>query len=521
MGEQPPSTALAQVKRLPKDSFLCIEFPGYVENQNKAMETLGGVSAVLEAHATKSAQIPLNFRPNDPWSHPIFLDRYLTSNFVLEVTKKTDPETGETSVSGDIIGTIPQVYTFTGLADYQYLPMQLNDPPLDPLSDTTPLRGDLPTPLHFPPPIFSKTDHAHPYRFEPNSWFKMVEVPDENGGRVRKFVPKKTRAPGSDDALPNIQFESETIPMEPPAEPLGPIDPEVVALLTEMFNAHPVWSRPALEIRLSKYPYNTVMIPCLYQVSYTFSSGPWRLCWVKLGFDPRKDPSSRRYQIIDFRANKQQIRGDSAVMYFRKPLTDKPSRLNARSLEAAMQSREALNKLLAAQRADEYRFTKPPSQQQTNYWLHELHLEGLAAILDRSPAARCSRENGWFTAQAFKDIRSLMKKRLPTLIEEWDSGNFAAKIKAAEMEVNMFEDPSNAAAAADADLAATSSSSHMDVNTSFAGPSHEESSGQVSGFLAGIARNAASATRSAEIEDMATHLADADSEEEFALLEDD
>lgn len=44
----------------------------------------------VQAHGTQQAQIPLYFRPNDPYAHPIFLDRILTNNFVLEVTKTTD-----------------------------------------------------------------------------------------------------------------------------------------------------------------------------------------------------------------------------------------------------------------------------------------------------------------------------------------------------------------------------------------------------------------------------------------------
>lgn len=29
--------------------------------------------------------------------------------------------------------------------------------------------------------------------------------------------------------------------------------------------------------------------------------GPWRGSWVKYGYDPRKDPEARKYQILDFR----------------------------------------------------------------------------------------------------------------------------------------------------------------------------------------------------------------------------
>lgn len=109
---------MAAVKKLPDQHYMAIEFPGIVKNLDRAMVTLGGASSVLEvrtapllplfhlsiisdhpfpcdlqSHKQKQSQIPLNFRPDDPWSHPIFLDRILTCNFLLEVTETVDERT--------------------------------------------------------------------------------------------------------------------------------------------------------------------------------------------------------------------------------------------------------------------------------------------------------------------------------------------------------------------------------------------------------------------------------------------
>lgn len=37
---------LAPLKEIPSDSFLCVEYPGYVKNIDKVLETLGGVEKV-------------------------------------------------------------------------------------------------------------------------------------------------------------------------------------------------------------------------------------------------------------------------------------------------------------------------------------------------------------------------------------------------------------------------------------------------------------------------------------------
>ena len=37
------------------------------------------------------------------------------------------------------------------------------------------------------------------------------------------------------------------------------------------------------------------------QVGYYFSNGPWRLLWIRYGYDPRTTPEARMYQLIDYR----------------------------------------------------------------------------------------------------------------------------------------------------------------------------------------------------------------------------
>ena len=36
-------------------------------------------------------------------------------------------------------------------------------------------------------------------------------------------------------------------------------------------------------------------------VAYYFTTGPWRVMWVKYGYDPRTDPSAKIYQTLDYR----------------------------------------------------------------------------------------------------------------------------------------------------------------------------------------------------------------------------
>lgn len=41
-----------------------------------------------------------------------------------------------------------------------------------------------------------------------------------------------------------------------------------------------------------------IILPAL---AYYYTTGPWRLMWVRFGYDPRKDFASRYYQNLDYR----------------------------------------------------------------------------------------------------------------------------------------------------------------------------------------------------------------------------
>lgn len=62
-------------------------------------------------------------------------------------------------------------------------------------------------------------------------------------------------------------------------------------------------------------------------MAYYFINGPWRISWVKFGYDPRKDPTARIYQTLDYRirtagneTNKKlkTIDGTSGLLHFQK-----------------------------------------------------------------------------------------------------------------------------------------------------------------------------------------------------------
>lgn len=67
----------------------------------------------------------------------------------------------------------------------------------------------------------------------------------------------------------------------------------------ELFDKRPIMSKMVVsyetQISNDKLKY---ILPIL---SYYYTTGPWRIMWVRFGYDPRKDFESRYYQQLDYR----------------------------------------------------------------------------------------------------------------------------------------------------------------------------------------------------------------------------
>lgn len=56
-------------------------------------------------------------------------------------------------------------------------------------------------------------------------------------------------------------------------------------------------------LNLFKILCNTVLVFCNHLPPCVFIqlTGPWRSLWVRFGYDPRKHPEAKIYQVLDFR----------------------------------------------------------------------------------------------------------------------------------------------------------------------------------------------------------------------------
>lgn len=122
------------------------------------------------------------------------------------------------------------------------------------------------------------------------------------------------------DHVISVEFDTPDIPHGPPeqlqdlSQPVAVADQarierlsEIVEFLKTIFADRPIWSRLGIEAGLNGkglFPHLSVVFQALPYVAYQIPKGPWRMCWIRYGYDPRLEKDSKIYQVVDMRSLK-------------------------------------------------------------------------------------------------------------------------------------------------------------------------------------------------------------------------
>lgn len=129
--------------------------------------------------------------------------------------------------------------------------------------------------------------------------FKHYNFKDFKGSTEHRSLVQKIQV---GDPPPNFPPEKTEVEI---LERLGvPVLSRMKEALGRAFSLRPIWPvggieafcRKALPGILEAQKWTTLKV-ALACVAYTYSNGPWSRLWVKLGYDPVKNPESFRYQV--------------------------------------------------------------------------------------------------------------------------------------------------------------------------------------------------------------------------------
>ncbi|WWD15997.1 hypothetical protein CI109_100421 [Kwoniella shandongensis] len=331
---------------LPKHAYTSIEYPGPVSYPQAILKVIDQVD-INDCFNEPSGSKPvleMRYRGDQPGG-PVRGHRVPSQKLLLKVVKrrrkgKGKEEEEEGVFSAEVVGSVPQTVRFRSMADWHWTP--------NPEGETATLLRSLkeldynaildysfpPTNETFieevtdrenpeiryrslldlqPTPLFSTRNLPYLYNFKMPNQTVEEEVYDRRTGQLRRRYVNKGRIGGVGPiSVPHDQALGD-VPREPTSvvkSRMEEFNPVLVQKLRDLFEQRPVWMRHSLLGQLEEEDRRELMRVKSYlpSLAYIMGTGPFWKCLIKFGYDPRTDPTSRRFQRIFFYPNKKTTR---------------------------------------------------------------------------------------------------------------------------------------------------------------------------------------------------------------------
>lgn len=421
----------------PYNNLLCIRFPGIVNNPEKAIEAIGGLTNLIQWYnQSDRSLLPLLLDHTDHAKRGSFGrllspdNRRILVKLIPRFKRVTysdgSIEDIEMEPRVQVLGVVADYVTFDAPIDYQYkarikpektefvtsTPLEAfsiqsfydaikntNLIDLSALDSSEALRT-----LDFIPPSLAVKLEPRNYRWV--FTHKKAKGEDEEGfGHTFKV-----------NAVINHWDKSTVL-----NQGIRKEDESVFLALSELFASRPCWTRRELLWQVEtqfgiKYP-SSAAKRCLPYIAYSFTDGPFRNVLCRWNYDPRTDPAARYFQIIDFRG-----RGiKKATDLIQSMMTMSDGRASSRHGDkgSEMKEREC-----------------PPLRDANNYvvvpafvtdtenvsGVAKTHFQSMLSVVDLNdervlrildhPSSSFTEKFGWLSEQSIENIRIIIRKKI-------------------------------------------------------------------------------------------------------------
>ena len=411
--------------------FLCVEYPGLVKDEDKMIETLGGLDHISHVFSESNRKLELKFRPGVPGAKPTSGELKDDTGILIKVKRMKNVKTGEIKVVHEVVGSITGTYKFEGFCDFQLLPMEKtkddeyksirDELVVKKLMSTKDMKEDSTekSTLFLPPMAFSRMDTPQDYQFRKEMRSEKIEkdMPDNIIGRTRQRR-----------SLFNmfLTYDAETIPDGPQEQALQQVkafavEKKNIAEIRAMFQQQPIWLKAELAHKV-KTPHKHLKY-ILPVVAYYFSSGPWRNQWIRFGYDPRKQPEAAELQTLDYRlrmgAGARQL-----VQSKRKTIMTKHKVVNSSKARTSLIevtdkfAKEGPSQDMLAEKEEKvkdaylFRSGRLPPSRQIFYQLKNICLPEVNLLITKYKISQCDEKNGWFKSGLDDKLRNLLAETI-------------------------------------------------------------------------------------------------------------
>lgn len=288
-----------------------IEYPGCVKNPDRAIATLGGMEEIQKA--LEQNKLQLSFHPDSEFTKGCVGDLDTTVGFLLKVKKNTVTK----EVSYEVVGACDRNFKFNRMCDFQFLPLLAKEKPEHKECDVDYMHNKfvldrIPTmdwfnkkekgQLFLTCGSFARFDLPQ-VQFKSNSYEKFNSMIRSDSAPIPDPSKKSVKEKCTVNSIRTVMKENTEIPTEPAPLVFDIIKSKMLQkgyeAVKKLYEERPIWTKSGvlhkanLSSETAKY-----VLPA---VAYYALSGPWRTCWIKLGYNPMTDYNSRIYQVLDFR----------------------------------------------------------------------------------------------------------------------------------------------------------------------------------------------------------------------------
>lgn len=455
---------------------LCmIEYPGFVKNPDKALDTLGGLESIQKVFDSQKDRMELKFRKADPLSHPAYGDRVPKKCLVLRIRKLKKKTDKEATFSLSVVGKVQTSFKFETLAEFQWLPMQrtnmvdkinsgdlmseiriersqesLNPTYASILDDILPIKNPFDStlknfnedaPLLILPAVFSRFDTPREIH-QPHPKFRSKEMRDEFERQQSMSIIGRTRKKRS--TMSYLLNFGDKVPDLPPEKLmkeraiLSAQEQSLIPKLERCFDRQKIWSKAALCFELNCSTLDIKYI--LPLIAYHYLNGPFRTMWVKYGYDPHKDISSKVFQTLDFRVKNpldHQEYSRRSIHQYQLPMRKNADKLRNKQqldlksmISSATTSRHLIDPfgddqagskgLIVTEAMCKFRRDLIPPTRQLSYQLKDIEIDEVQVLVhsnDEREPELCSEKDGWLMEGSIERIRKIMNKSLNQTME--------------------------------------------------------------------------------------------------------
>ncbi|XP_075150237.1 general transcription factor IIIC subunit l(2)37Cd [Haematobia irritans] len=392
-----------------------IEYPGLVKNDDKMLNTLGGLTKVSQVLGGESKRLELRFHPNNPFNKPLCGEVNKRAGLLLSVkvrrSKRNPSKPPEFVVK--IIGYTTRSFTFDSMCDFQFLPLAKNptnnaremDMVLDSIVPRSVVDIDYynrpDVPVIALPTMFARSDTVHTAMFR-------GDFSKEDGQHETLGVLTKSNYECRDIVGFNMVdgFPTHPDPQIVKKMKVKYVSDEQLERVKKLFEECPIWTRIAL---LYESGVTQDKLKCIIpSLAYYFSTGPWRTLYVRYGYDPRKDFNSRYYQTFDFR-----LRFRSGVSEF---VSDRKTTIKKRH-----ENPYEINALVQDINYPYFDEQKLPRSRQCIMRYCDIRMPKIQEMLEKIPSpmagATCNERNGWLPQGFDSQVRQIVSNAIKELLK--------------------------------------------------------------------------------------------------------